>query len=488
MAAVVRQASASKVLTMAAREIREFIRDGRFVASAAMILLLLGAALVGSAAQVRDLRRERAAAERTSYEQWLGQGTRNAHSATHYGIYAFKPASPLAFVDPGVDRFTGTTVFLESHKRNELVLRPARDTADVARFADLSAAMLLQVVVPLWILLLAHASVTGDRDSGVLRFVASFSVTPWQIGRAKALGVTAAAGLLLVPAAATGSATLVLAGAHDADAGVGPRAAVLAMVYLIYYGIVLALGLTVSARVRSARVALLALVGVWIAACVIVPRTGADVARLLHPLPSALEFKHGVNRRLLEAEHDRNARLRDQVLRTHGVDRVEALPFNFEGLNLQDSEDLGNRVFDEAYARLAAALDAQDRIHLHAGWLTPVQAVRALSMALAGTDSLHHRRFADAAEHYRRDMVRAMNMAVMQNAGTVNAGYIGTQTLNRMVDREVWAMVPPFSYTPLSLSGVLRASLYPFVILAAWALGLLVMAARSMHTLEHGTA
>jgi len=64
------------------------------------------------------------------------QGTRNAHSETHYGIYAFTPASPLALVDPGVDRFTGTMVFLESHKRNEFLVPPARDWADVARFGD----------------------------------------------------------------------------------------------------------------------------------------------------------------------------------------------------------------------------------------------------------------------------------------------------------------------------------------------------------------
>ncbi len=148
--------------------------------------LLLGAALVASSAHVTAVRAERAAAQHTSYEQWLEQGERNAHSATHYGIYVFKPLSTLALVDPGLDRVTGTATFLESHKRNLLALRPARDSADVWRFADLSAAAILQLLVPLWILLLVFVNVAADRESGTLRSSsASACRRPWSAPAAR---------------------------------------------------------------------------------------------------------------------------------------------------------------------------------------------------------------------------------------------------------------------------------------------------------------
>jgi ABC-2 type transport system permease protein len=348
----------------------------------------------------------------------------------------------------------------------------------------LSAALLLQTVVPLWMLLLVHVSVTGDRDAGMLRYVASFPVTRAQIGRAKALGVIGAGAWLLVPAALVGAAALVLTGAHRAEAAIGARTVLLTLSYLAYYGSVLAVGLALSALVRPARLALVALIGFWIATSVVVPRVSADVAQLLHPLPSALEFKHGVNRRILEGEHDRNAALRERMLGVHGVDEVDALPFNFEGLNLQDSEEAGNRIIDEAYATLDRALDAQDRVQLHAGWLSPLQPARALSMALSGTDSRHHRRFADAAEAYRREMVREMNLAVMNNDGVVNEGYVGTQTLNRMVGTDVWARVPPFRYTPPTAADVLRTSLYPLFLLGGWFVALAGMALRVISRME----
>jgi ABC-2 type transport system permease protein len=92
-------------------------------------------------------------------------------------------------------------------------------------------------------------------------------------------------------------------------------------------------------------------------------------------------------------------------------------------------------------------------------------------MALAGTDARHHRHFADAAEHYRRQMVAAMNMAVMRNEGEVDDGYIGTQALNRMVGREIWETVPPFVYQSPSLDWALAYGGRPSAVLTIWLCG-----------------
>lgn len=450
------------------RELRDFLRDGRFVASATVILLLLATALVAGVLEVRQLRAERSAAQATTYEQWLGQGPRNAHSGAHYGLYAYKPTSGLAFLDPGIDRFAGTSVFLEAHRRNELLLRPAQDAADIARFAQLSAAFLLQVLVPLWLLLLAHGIITADRDTGTLRYVASFPVSTRTVGVAKALAATMAAASLLVPAVALGAVTLVATSADIPATALASRAAILAVIYLAFGLAMLAAGLAVAAWLRSSRVALVVVIGFWIASCIALPRGAIDMARTRYPLPPALEFKYGINQRLLEAEHDRRAELEHRVLREHDVERVDDLPFNFDGLDMQDSEELGDRVFDDAYADLYRRLDAQDAWQQHLAWATPLLAVRALSMAMAGTDSFHHRHFADAAERYRREMVKTMNMAVTRNEGSVNPGYVGTQSLNRMVDREVWETVPPFAYEAPPLASVLERSQSSSLVLGVW--------------------
>ena len=38
---------------------------------------------------------------RLELQRWLDQDPKNPHSAAHYGIWVFKPASPLATLDPG---------------------------------------------------------------------------------------------------------------------------------------------------------------------------------------------------------------------------------------------------------------------------------------------------------------------------------------------------------------------------------------------------
>jgi ABC-2 type transport system permease protein len=41
---------------------------------------------------------------RATREQWLTQGTKNPHSAAHYGVNAFKPKMPLSLADRALIR------------------------------------------------------------------------------------------------------------------------------------------------------------------------------------------------------------------------------------------------------------------------------------------------------------------------------------------------------------------------------------------------
>lgn len=470
--------------TIAWREWTDIVRDGRFTASGAVMLVLLAGALSAATLHVHAIRTERAVAQHTTYAQWLDQGRRNPHSATHYGLYAFKPQSALALLDPGLDRVTGTATFLESHKRNPLALRPARDSADVWRFADLSAAAILQLLVPLWILLLTFASFARDRESGLLRYVASFGVRPVLVGVGTALGAALAVGTLVVPAAIVGALAVVLTAAGDVEGISTGRVAALALVYLACFAVFLAVGIAVSAWSRTPRTALLVLIAFWAAGGLALPRAASDFAAARHPLPSNLEFVHQVNRQLLETEHDRTARLLARTLEEYGVDHADELPFNFTGLDLQDSEELRNRVFDEVYGDLYARMDAQTRLHQWSSIFSPLQSVRLLSMAVAGTDHAHERHFAEAAEDYRRLMVRLMNDAVRDQLGEVDEHYIGTQTLNRMGDRDVWALLPPFTYAPPGLGAALWEARGAAAGLAIWLVTAVLTAALALTRLQ----
>jgi ABC-2 type transport system permease protein len=369
------------------KEILETVRDGRFRWGAALVGVLLFLSLAAGFAQRQEVGRAHASAQAMSWTQWLEQGDKNPHSAAHYGIYVFRPVSTLSFVDRGVDPYMGVSTWLEAHYQNPFEHRAVQDTPALARFADLTAANTLQLLVPLLILLLAFRSFTGEREQGTLRQLLSVGVDPRRLATGKVLGV--------------------------------------------------------SALAPTSRTALALLLCFWILNGLVAPRVASDVARNRVPLPSSLEFQQAIQSDLSDgfADHpsreDRQQILRDSVLAAHGVDDPAELPFNFAGLSLQSGEEFANLVFDRRFGELAVRVREQLELHRRLGFVAPHLSVRSLSMALTGTDPAHHERYSNTAEEHRRLIQRIMNEDIMENS-RFGETYIA--------DGSLWARVPEFEY------------------------------------------
>ncbi|TVP55137.1 MAG: DUF3526 domain-containing protein [Gemmatimonadales bacterium] len=426
------------------KEVIETLRDGRFRWGAALVGLLLVLSLAAGFAQRAEVERAHAQAQSMSWSQWLDQGDKNPHSAAHYGIYVFRPVSSLSLVDRGVDSYVGATTWLEAHYQNPFEHRAIQDTPALARFADLTAATTLQLLVPLLILLLAFATFSGERERGTLRQVLSLGVNPRTLATGKALGVGLALALLLIPAAALGALALMAAGpGGEAVADEGLRYLLLVLTYSAYFGVIVLLAVAVSALAPSSRTALALLLCFWIVNGLLAPRVASDVARSQVELPSSLEFQETVQRDRSEgfgefpSQQLRQELLVDSVLAAHGVEELANLPFNFAGLSLQRSEEFGDLVFDRRFGDLANQVEAQLEVHRRIGFLAPHLAVRSLSMSLTGTDPAHHQRYAEAAEEHRRLIQRIMNTDIMENS-RFGESYIAGP--------ELWAEVPEFEY------------------------------------------
>lgn len=426
------------------KEILETVRDGRFRWGAALVGVLLFLSLAAGFAQRQEVDRAHASAQAMSWAQWLEQGDKNPHSAAHYGIYVFRPVSTLSFVDRGVDPYMGVSTWLEAHYQNPFEHRAVQDTPALARFADLTAANTLQLLVPLLILLLAFPSFTGEREQGTLRQLLSVGVDPRRLATGKVLNVGVALALFLVPAALVGALALLMAGpGGGAVANEGLRYLVLVGTYLLYFGIFTGLAVGVSALAPTSRTALALLLYFWILNGLVAPRVASDVARNRVPLPSSLEFQQAIQSDLSDgfADHpsreDRQQILRDRVLAAHGVDDPAELPFNFAGLSLQSGEEFAYLVFDRRFGELAVRVREQLELHRRLGFVAPHLSVRSLSMALTGTDPAHHELYSNTAEEHRRLIQRIMNEDIMENS-RFGETYIA--------DGSLWARVPEFEY------------------------------------------
>lgn len=448
-------------------EVRDVVRDGRVRWAAAFVLVLLAASLLTAWSVQRQVAVQHASAERLARETWLRQPARDPHTAAHYGAYAFKPRGPLTLFDNGVNDYSGVAVWLEAHKRNEFQFRPAQDRPVVARLGQLTGAATLQGLVPVLIILVAYAKYAAEREDGTLRQLLACGVPPLTLALGKLLGVAVVLGMVLVPAAVMGSLAIVIAAGPQAAGAVALRTVVLTAVYLAYFGVCLLVALAVSVASRRASHALAVLVGFWIMNAVIVPRFAVDEARRQHPTPTAFEFAQRVHHDTYGglALHDFYARradeLRARLLRQYGVARVEDLPVNIRGVDYLERETRSDEVWDTHYGRLWAAFDAQARVHATAAWAAPLVAVRHLSMALAGVDAHHHRHFADAADAYRRVLVRAMNTRLAYGGNSRRLGAY-------VAEANFWSSVAPFTYKQPSITWALSHTWGAVAALGGW--------------------
>lgn len=401
---------------VAAQQWRLLIRDRRLaVLGVALLLALLAAAITGAALHgARE--EERRAAQTEEARVWASQGPANPHGAAHFGRYFFKPVSSLAVIDPGLLPQLGASLKVEAHANNPARNRAIDGGTTLDRFGGLNPATMLQVLAPLLVILSGFAAFSGDRARALLRQELAAGIAPAALiaGRLAGLGATIA----LVLAVATLASMLALWGSGG---GMAEQLALLWMMlgYGLYLHAFAALTLAASAAFGSARTALVILLAFWAMATLFVPRIAPTVAEGLAPTLSGPAFEAAVTREVREGPsgHDpqdaRLERLRQTTMQRYGVTRLEDLPIDFNGISLFAGEQLSTAIYRRHFATLYDGYDRQAAIQRAFALLSPVQAVRPWSAALAQTDQHAHRRFLEQADAFRYDLVQTLNRAII---------------------------------------------------------------------------
>lgn len=449
------------IVTVARKEFRGVLRDGRVLVSAGVLLLLGLVALASAGARYASLNSERAIAQALIQAQWIEQGDKNPHSAAHYGIHAFRPALPLSFFDPGVLAYEGVSIWLEAHKRNFPAGRPADDLTALARFGELSLGFVFQALVPLGLLLMTYAAFSSERESGTLRQLLASGVTPAQLFAGKFLGLGGAALLLLAPLLLLCFGVLVFASGTTWL----PAAMVLLAACIVYAALLLLLALTVSARASSSQSALLVLLAFWAVITFVVPRIAADLGRILQPTPTLSEFQRGVDADLAtgldgESPAARVEKRRSQLLSLYKVGREQDLPINFQGIVFSIQDDVSNAVYDKHFGILERAIDAQVDVFEAASVLSPRMALGLISQEVAGTSLQHQRHFERGAEAFRRTLMDILNRDIAMNSKTGEADYRAGPGL--------WRQTGEYRFEPEPLAASLARCAAPLTVLVLW--------------------
>lgn len=403
-------------------------------------------------------KREVAAAERA---RWLAQGAKDPHSAAHYSIHAFKPTLPLAALDPGIEPFVGQSVWLEAHHQNDPLYRPQADASRLQRAGLPNPAGLVVLLGPLLAFVLAHAAVSSARERGGWRCVLAAATSPRRMLASKAVAAWAlVCGALVLPAFVATVVAVAIQGRWDADMAL--RASGWLAIAAAYVAIAVLIGVATAARMRAARPAVAVLFATWAIVFVAIPRLASDAAIAAVPLPSTQAVRAQL---IAEAPAywlaDEAKARRGEILRRHGVDRVEDLPVDLRGAELDAAERHAQGVFDRVIGGYQARMARQDARFRRWAALSPAIAATALSQAFAGTDFHHHRAFVVAAETYRRSLVNRMNAEVMAHADEAPGG-------RYTADAALWAQIPDFAHRPPRIVGDGALDAAAWWALAAW--------------------
>ena len=133
---------------IAADELRLMRRNRVAMLGLVMLIVLSLIAALTSITHRDENDRIRARFQQQANSEFDGQPARHPHRVVHYGHFVFRPLPPLAAFDPGVDAFTGNTIYLEGHRQNSANFGDVRQSSLLMRFGQLTPAFVLQALAP----------------------------------------------------------------------------------------------------------------------------------------------------------------------------------------------------------------------------------------------------------------------------------------------------------------------------------------------------
>jgi ABC-2 type transport system permease protein len=434
------------------------------------ILILLGTFIISGINNVLVLKaREKQFedARQQVRQAWLNQGPQNPHSSAHYGHYVFKPAKTVQMLDNGINSFAGSLLRLEAHAQHEPAFSPAENRTESSRFGDLGFSWIMQVLMPLFIILLCFNSASSDRENQNLRLIVSQGMSRSRYIWGKILGnlliisVVAIIGMLLqlLIYGVLGSSKIQMEEWNFMLSWIGT--------YLLYYFILSTLSVITGALVNSSKSSLILQVSVWVLAIVIMPKITANIGSRIYPLEQKSSFNKALRedrQKGIDGHNPEDKRLKafeDSLLKKYAVDSLNALPVNADGLLMQADEEYANIVYDKHFARVRETINRQNSIGRMASFINPFLAIRNISMGLTSSDYYQQLSFVREAELYRRYLIHELNTKM---------AYGGSKTgdWEWKTDPAYWTTVKDFEYPNETLRNVISRYKLEFTSLFLW--------------------
>jgi ABC-2 type transport system permease protein len=420
-------------------------------------------------------------------EQWENSPDKHPHRMAHYGYLVFREKFPLAFFDYGMDSYLGNVIFLEAHKQNTVNFSEANLSNGLLRFGELSAGMILQVLIPLLIFFWGFDLISRDREQGTLKILFAQGVSGFELIWGRVLGLFLVTLSLIAIPFVLGFGLLFFQQETDLLGQSVAHFVLLGMSYLIYFLILCLVAVWISSRSQSSKSSLISLIGLWLTFTLIVPKVAQVIGQSVYPSLSKIEFDTAVEAELIRQGDSHNpndphyAALKDSLLKAHGVDSTYKLPFNYSGYVMREGERLSTQTFLNHQKNLIEQYKNQQSILGVASWIDPYLAIKQLSMGFSGTDYAMYLGFQDQAETYRYQLAQTMNELQID---LISNRVKNSSDPAARLSSEYWEEFPDFHPTFLSGQEVLENNRFGLVVMILWLLMMVVTVSYSSYRIR----
>lgn len=392
-------------------EWRGFLRNKLFIYVASFfVLALIAVTFFGVIQNNKQIQSQKDAHDHIR-SQWDEMESSNPHSAAHFGTYAFKSNTALNSLDDGINSVTGVVLRLEGHKQNDVAFSEASQSLVVSKFGKFKVSLLLQFIIPLFLIFLSFNTYTSEISNKRLKLLLTQGSSLSKLIFAKILSLLSLATILLL-------LTILLQllfNYSQIESDQIVRLSIFFFSYLAYYFIIISLTVLLSLVYMNSTSALSLAIIIWLLWTIFLPKTIGNLTEIISPLSTRFELKETMKKDRSSGIDGHNpfdkrrAKLEQEVLARYKVDSLSELPINFSGLLMQADEEYGNQVWDKHYGDLYKRLELQKKNYQISGFINPFASLQSLSMATAGTDLIHHLYFLNEAEKYRRYFIKSLN-------------------------------------------------------------------------------
>ncbi|HEA22924.1 hypothetical protein LCGC14_1357730 [marine sediment metagenome] len=377
------------------------------------------------------------------HDDYVNQPDRNPHRVSHYGYLVFRERPALSFFEFGIESFAGNSVFLEAHRQNTVNLSEAGFSNGMLRFGELSMALILQLLVPLFIFFIGYGTLADLKSNGVLKIMLAQGISAKKLIWGKTLGIFSFTTAVFIGAVLLIFTIAFAVYPEELTTEVVMRSIFAVGLYTLYFFICSWVTVVVSAKSSRGGTALICLIVLWMLCGIILPKMAQNIGQGIYPAISKLEFETNITEDLEKVGDSHNPddvyynRFKAKTLAEFGVNDVKDLPFNYVGHLMAEGERITTELYRAHFDELITTYAKQNSIASYLSFVNPYPMLRNLSMAVTGTDMAHYIDFQKQTEAYRYKQTQYFNEL---HKHEIDAEHSGTQRLDksRFKERETF--------------------------------------------------